>query len=77
MLYEVITYHSIAAPGKSPEIAFQRVAFFRNITREFHSFPGIDPAFKDWIVRRIDDYEFEYDKDFCSFLSESTRNNFV
>ncbi len=28
--------------------------------------------FKDWIIRRIQDYKFQEEYDFCSFLSESS-----
>lgn len=40
--------------------------------RELHAFLEVGTAFKDWIARRIGDYGFEQDKDFCSFLSGST-----
>ena len=40
--------------------------------RELHAFLEVGTAFKDWIARRIADYGFEQDKDFCSFLSGST-----
>jgi anti-repressor protein len=40
--------------------------------RELHAFLEVSTLFKDWIARRIADYEFEDGKDFCSFLSEST-----
>lgn len=39
--------------------------------RDLHSFLGVQTAFKDWISRRIDEYGFSDNKDFCSFLSES------
>ncbi len=35
-----------------------------------HLNPGTE--FKDWMPRRIEDYDFEEGKDFCSFLGEST-----
>jgi phage anti-repressor protein len=40
--------------------------------RKLHGFLEVGTEFKDWIVRRIEDYGFESEKDFCSFLSEST-----
>lgn len=40
--------------------------------RELHRYLGVRAAFKDWIARRIEDYDFQEGKDFCSFLSEST-----
>jgi len=40
--------------------------------RELHEFLGPKTQFKDWISRRIEEYNFVEDKDFCSFLSEST-----
>lgn len=39
--------------------------------RELHAFLEVQTAFKDWIARRIAEYGFEDEKDFCSFLSES------
>ena len=39
--------------------------------RELHSFLEVGTAFKDWIVRRIDTYDFREGQDFCSFLRES------
>lgn len=39
--------------------------------RDLHDFLQVGSAFKDWIVRRIADYGFQEDRDFCSFLSES------
>lgn len=40
--------------------------------RELHTFLEVQTAFKDWIVRRVEEYGFEGDRDFCSFLSESS-----
>lgn len=40
--------------------------------RGLHAFLEVQSAFKDWIARRIDDYQFADGKDFCSFLSESS-----
>lgn len=40
--------------------------------RELHSFLEVSTSFKDWIRRRIEDYGFREDSDFCSFLSESS-----
>jgi anti-repressor protein len=39
--------------------------------RDLHEFLEVKTHFKDWIARRIQDYGFEEEKDFCSFLSES------
>lgn len=39
--------------------------------RELHQFLEVKTEFKDWILRMLD-YGFEQDKDFSSFLSEST-----
>lgn len=39
--------------------------------RELHAFLEVKTSFKDWITRRIQDYDFEEEKDFSSFLSES------
>ena len=39
--------------------------------RELHQFLDVQTAFKDWIARRVEEYGFGEDKDFCSFLSES------
>jgi len=40
--------------------------------RDLHEFLDVQTQFKDWIVRRIEEYGFEDGKDFSSFLSEST-----
>ncbi|MHC1792135.1 antA/AntB antirepressor family protein [Solidesulfovibrio sp.] len=40
--------------------------------RELHGFLKVKTAFKDWIARRIEEYEFEEGKDFCSILGKST-----
>jgi anti-repressor protein len=40
--------------------------------RDLHTFLEVGSAFKDWIVRRVEDYGFSEGKDFCSFLSESS-----
>ena len=40
--------------------------------RDLHGFLGVKTNFKDWIARRVKDFGFVEDVDFCSFLSEST-----
>jgi len=40
--------------------------------RDLHEFLEVQTQFKDWIARRIEEYDFEEGKDFCSILSEST-----
>jgi anti-repressor protein len=40
--------------------------------RDLYEFLGVKTAFKDWIGRRIEEYDFQDEKDFCSFLSESS-----
>lgn len=40
--------------------------------RDLHAFLEVGTAFKDWIVRRIEEYGFIDGQDFCSFLSESS-----
>lgn len=40
--------------------------------RDLHAFLEVSTAFKDWISRRIEEYEFIEEEDFCSFLSESS-----
>lgn len=40
--------------------------------RELHAFLQVQTAFKDWIARRIAEYDFVDGADFCSILSEST-----
>ena len=40
--------------------------------RDLHAFLGVKTEFKDWIARRIKDFGFVENTDFCSFLSEST-----
>ena len=40
--------------------------------RELHEFLEVSTAFKDWVSRRIKDYDFIENLDFCSFLSESS-----
>lgn len=40
--------------------------------RELHEWLGIQTSFKDWVIRRIVEYAFIENKDFSSFLSEST-----
>jgi anti-repressor protein len=40
--------------------------------RTMYEFLEVKTAFKDWFARRIEDYGFLEDKDFCSFLSESS-----
>jgi len=39
--------------------------------RELHAFLEVGTHFKDWVVRRIQEYGFQEDRDFSSFLSES------
>lgn len=39
--------------------------------RSLHEFLGVKTEFKDWIVRRIEEYGFFDGRDFSSFLSES------
>jgi phage anti-repressor protein len=39
--------------------------------RELHQFLEVSSAFKDWIARRLTDFDFVEGVDFCSFLSES------
>lgn len=41
--------------------------------RELHGFLEVQTAFKDWIVRRIEEYGFEDGKDFCSILSKTPK----
>ncbi|WP_413154851.1 antA/AntB antirepressor family protein [Bartonella sp. cb54] len=40
--------------------------------RKLHAFLEVKTNFKDWIIRRIQDYKFQEGYDFCSFLSESS-----
>ena len=40
--------------------------------RELHAFLEVSTAFKDWIARRVKDYDFTEGLDFCSILSESS-----
>lgn len=40
--------------------------------RELHSFLEIETPFNKWIDRRIKEYEFIINSDFCTFLSESS-----
>ena len=40
--------------------------------RVLHEFLEVKTLFKDWISRRIEDFGFIEDVDFCSFLSESS-----
>lgn len=40
--------------------------------RDLHAFLEVKTAFKDWITRRIEDFDFKEGSDFCSFLSESS-----
>lgn len=40
--------------------------------RELHAFLEVKTEFKDWIARRIKDFDFVESLDFCSFLSESS-----
>lgn len=40
--------------------------------RDLHTFLEAKTAFKDWIARRIEDFDFKENSDFCSFLSESS-----
>ena len=40
--------------------------------RELHARLEVKTEFKDWIARRIKDFDFQEGIDFCSFLSEST-----
>ena len=39
--------------------------------RDLHAFLEVATAFKDWISRRIEDFDFTEGRDFCSFLGES------
>lgn len=41
--------------------------------RELHARLEVKTEFKDWIARRIKDFDFQEGIDFCSFLSESSR----
>lgn len=40
--------------------------------RELHSFLEVESKFTDWFSRRVKDYGFEEDRDFCSVLSKSS-----
>ena len=40
--------------------------------RELHEFLEVSTAFKDWVSRRIKDYDFIENSDFFSFLNESS-----
>ncbi|MCX8566858.1 MAG: anti-repressor protein [Glomeribacter sp. 1016415] len=40
--------------------------------RDLHVFLEVATSFKDWVTRRIAEFEFEEGKDFCAFLSKST-----
>jgi len=40
--------------------------------RELHDFLEVKTPFKDWITRKIADFGFVADQDFCSFLRESS-----
>ena len=40
--------------------------------RDLHAFLEVKTEFKNWIARRIEDYDFTEGKDFGSFLTEST-----
>lgn len=40
--------------------------------RTLHSFLEVETRFNDWIDRRIEEYGFEADKDFYSFLSKTS-----
>lgn len=40
--------------------------------RELHACLEVKTEFKDWIARRIKDFDFQEGIDFCSFLSESS-----
>jgi len=41
--------------------------------RDLHEFLEVQTRFNDWIERRIEEYDFEEDKDFCySYLSSKT-----
>ena len=40
--------------------------------RKLHAFLEVKTQFKDWIQRRIKDFDFKESSDFCSFLSESS-----
>jgi len=44
--------------------------------RDLHAFLEVKTQFKDWIVRRIEEYGFEEDKDFSPFLSETSDRGF-
>lgn len=39
--------------------------------RDLHAFLEVKTAFKDWIARRIEDFDFKEASDFCSFLSKT------
>ena len=40
--------------------------------RDLHEFLKVEGRFNDWIVRRIEEYDFEDGKDFYSILSKSS-----
>lgn len=40
--------------------------------RDLHAFLSVATPFKDWMARRIEDFGFDENQDFCAFLSEST-----
>jgi len=66
---------SIQQTHSFPLVAFGQIGTNEIQTvnaRDLHKFLEVNTQFKDWIARRIQDYDFEEGKDFCSFLSESS-----
>lgn len=40
--------------------------------RDLYEFLNVQTRFNDWITRRIEDFDFKEDSDFCSFLSKTS-----
>lgn len=61
------TQFPVVVEGQIGETVIQTVN-----ARDLHAFLEVGTAFKDWIARRVEDYNFQENLDFCSFLSESS-----
>lgn len=62
-MQELITLHNVELDGAEQQTVS---------ARELHDFLEVRTSFKDWIARRIEDFDFKEGSDFCSFLSESS-----
>ena len=72
-MLNAFTVHPAADKVNQNPLAQLPLSSRRNVSaRDLHAFLEVGTAFKDWIVRRTEEYGFIGGQDFCSFLSESS-----